>query len=197
MVINMRSTKSSLIKYGITLTYIATICLIVVTGKNDEFVTTSNSNRSKSLKTNYITAEKEVIKTVRNVNEISKYGKEYTINFKGTLTGYGPDCAGCIGIVYCPPNPNVTNGKIYYNDSEYGVVRIVAADYSIPCGSIVKIENFKYVEGGTLYGIVLDRGSAIVGLTMDLLYASEKETNRIGRNYNISFTIERWGWKNG
>ena len=40
----------------------------------------------------------------------------------------------------------------------------------------------------------MDRGSAIVGLTMDLLYPSEKDTLIIGRQRNIKFTVERWGW---
>ena len=118
----------------------------------------------------------------------------YKIEFTGTLTGYGPDCEGCIGVVYCKPHPNVQNGNIYYNDKEYGKIRIVAADYSIPCGSIVKISNFKFMEYEDFYGIVLDRGSAIVGLTMDLLYPSEDDTIIIGRQRNIKFTIERWGY---
>ena len=86
------------------------------------------------------------------------------------------------------------NGKNYYQDSNYGKIRILAADYSIPCGSIIKISNFKFVDGNEFYGIVLDRGSAIVGLTMDLLYPSEKDTVIIGRQKNIHFTVERWGW---
>ena len=85
------------------------------------------------------------------------------------------------------------NGNIYYDDKEYGRIRIVAADRSIPCGSIVKISNYKF-SNGDFYGIVLDRGSSIVGLTMDLLYTSEKDTVVIGRTYNISFKIERWGY---
>ena len=45
-----------------------------------------------------------------------------------------------------------------------------------------------------LYAITLDRGSAIVGMTMDLLYPSEADTVIIGRAHNIIFTVERWGW---
>ena len=29
---------------------------------------------------------------------------------------------------------------------------------------------------------------------MDLLENSEKETLKIGRQYNINFTVERWGY---
>ena len=46
----------------------------------------------------------------------------------------------------------------------------------------------------TRKGIVLDRGGAIVGLTMDLLYPSEKDTVIIGRQYDINFKIVRWGY---
>ena len=46
--------------------------------------------------------------------------------------------------------------------------------------------NVKFI-GDDFYGIVLDRGGAIVGLTMDLLYPSEKDTVVIGRQYKIVF----------
>ncbi len=70
----------------------------------------------------------------------------------------------------------------------------MASDRSIPCGSIIRIDNYKFNNNEPLYAITLDRGSAIVGMTMDLLYPSEADTEIIGRNYNILFTIERWGW---
>ena len=88
---------------------------------------------------------------------------------------------------------NVTNGNIYYEDNEYGKIRILAADRSIPCGSIVKISNYKFIEN-EFYGIVLDRGSSIVGLTMDLLHEGEGDTIVVGRQYNINFEIVRWGF---
>ena len=115
------------------------------------------------------------------------------LEFTGTLTGYGPDCEGCSGIVGCSPYQNVQAGNIYYEDEIYGKIRILAADPSIPCGSIIKISNYNFIKGD-FYGIVLDRGSAIQGLTMDLLYESEKDTLKIGRTYNINFKIERWGF---
>ena len=60
---------------------------------------------------------------------------------------------------------------------------------------MLHIKNFKFVPDKEFIGIVLDRGSAIVGLTMDLLYPSEADTVIIGRQRNIEFNIERWGWK--
>ena len=111
-------------------------------------------------------------------------------SFNGTITGYGPDCAGCSGRVGCAPYPNVQNGNNYYNDSSFGSIRIVAADYSIPCGTIVDVETSIL---GTVRAIVLDRGNAINGRTMDLLFETEANLQYFGRR-NAAFTIKRWGW---
>ena len=173
------------------------LAIAVLEGNKKTVIVTSNINNVKSVKSSRIVHEidnVEIIKTVKSTKEIKKYGGKQKLEFQGTLTGYGPDCPGCNGIVYCKPNPNVLNGNIYYNDKEYGKLRILAADYAIPCGSIIKINNFSFIPGNEFYGIVLDRGSAIVGLTMDLLYPSENDTIIIGRQRNINFTIERWGW---
>lgn len=191
----LKSSRKRVIHYFEFIIIIFCIAFIIVSGNRKVNITTSNVNTVKSIQSSRIIHDSESLKVVKNTMDIKKYGSDYKINFTGTLTGYGPDCPGCIGYVYCKPNPNVLNGNIYYNDKEYGKLRILAADYSIPCGSIIKISNFKFISGDEFYGIVLDRGSAIVGLTMDLLYPSEKDTLIIGRQKNISFTIERWGWK--
>ena len=192
----MKNITKKISRYFFFLGFCFIVLFIIASGNKKEEIIISNINNVKSVQSSRIVHEyePEIVKFVKNTKDIAKYGKKFKINFTGTLTGYGPDCAGCIGILYCAPNPNVENGNIYYNDKEYGKIRIVAADYSIPCGSIVKISNYKFVKGNELYAIVLDRGSAIVGLTMDLLYPSEKDTEIIGRNYNINFLIERWGW---
>ena len=191
-----KQEKLSLKKYLLYLFYIFILSFIIVSGNSRAHIVTSNVNNVKSIQSTRIVkdSEKEIVKAVSNTKDIKKYGEEYKVEFTGTLTGYGPDCEGCIGIVYCAPNPNVQNNNIYYTDKEYGKIRIVAADYSIPCGSIIKISNYKFMDNKDFYAIVLDRGSAIVGLTMDLLYGSEKETVVIGRQRNIKFSIERWGW---
>ena len=186
--------NNKVIKYFIFLILLFVMAIIVLDGNKKINIVTSNINSVKSIKSSRIYQEKETIKFVSNTSDIKKYGSTYKLYFMGTLTGYGPDCPGCRGRVYCKPNPNVLNGNIYYEDSEYGKLRILAADYSIPCGSIIKIENFSFIPGNDFYGIVMDRGSAIVGLTMDLLYPSENDTLIIGRQRNIRFTIERWGW---
>ena len=172
------------------------IAFIVATGNRKVDIVTSNVNNVKSILSTRIVKQKTTptTKLVTNTSQIKQFGSSRKIEFTGTLTGYGPDCPGCGGHVACRPNPDVRNGNIYYNDSKYGKIRILAADYSIPCGSIIHIKNYKFVPGNEFTGIVLDRGSAIVGLTMDLLYPSEADTVIIGRQRNIHFEIERWGW---
>lgn len=182
-------------KYFIGFSYVFLILSLIVYGNERDNIVTTNINTVKSIKYSKITnvIKKDSYKNVNSTTLIKEYGSKEKIEFTGTLTGYGPDCLGCSGIVACAPNPNVKNNNIYYNDKEYGQIRILAADRSIPCGSIIKISNFKFI-GDDFYGIVLDRGSSIVGLTMDLLYPSEDDTVIIGRQYKINFKIERWGY---
>lgn len=189
-------TRKRVFNYYLIIIGIFVIAFIIVGGNKKTNIVTSNIHNVKSiLSTRIVKQNTNTTKIVTNVGDIRSYGMQGKIKFTGTLTGYGPDCPGCGGHVACRPNPDVRNGNIYYNDSKYGKIRILAADYSIPCGSIIHIENYKFAENNELIGIVLDRGSAIVGLTMDLLYPSEADTVIIGRQRNISFTIERWGWE--
>ena len=188
-------TRKKVMKYYIIIISIFAIAFIIAGGNEKTNIVTSNVNNVKSVLSTRIVKQNNVsTRLVTNVGDIRTFGINNKIKFIGTLTGYGPDCPGCGGHVACRPNPDVRNGNIYYNDSEYGKIRILAADYSIPCGSIVHISNYKFVENKEFIGIVLDRGSAIVGLTMDLLYPSEADTVVIGRQRNIEFSIERWGW---
>ena len=186
-------------KYFFNLFYIIFLLFLIATSNTKSSIVVSNINTVKAVESSRIESlgvpfsnkSQEFIK-VFSTDEIS-LNQNKKIEFMGTLTGYGPDCVGCSGIVGCPPYQNVKNGNIYYEDSTYGKIRIVAADKNIPCGSIVKISNYPYIDG-EFYGIVLDRGSSIVGLTMDLLYQNEQETIKIGRTYNINFQITRWGF---
>ena len=109
----------------------------------------------------------------------------------GSLSGYGPDCSGCSGIL--ANGLDVRNGTIYYFDSTYENVRILAGDSSYPFGTIVRVKNSKLA---TFYGIVLDRGS--VGFNgvhlFDLLYATESEAALNGVSYNTTFEVLRYGY---
>lgn len=190
------NTQKKVIRYYFIIIAVFVVAFIIAGGNKKTNIVTSNVNNVKSLLSTRIVKQNTVsTKLVTNVGDIRKYGMNSKLRFIGTLTGYGPDCPGCGGHVACYPNPDVRNGNIYYTDKEYGKIRILAADYSIPCGSIIHIKNYKFVKNKEFIGIVLDRGSAIVGLTMDLLYPSEADTVIIGRQRNIEFNIERWGWK--
>ena len=126
--------------------------------------------------------EKEVIvepsATVENTNEV----------ITGNMSGYGPDCKGCSG--YVSYGMYVGEGNIYYNDKEFGQVRIVAGDKKYKFGTIVKIND-------SMLAIVLDRGGAIgIGkrFLFDLLYESEAEASKYGVSYNTKFEILRNGF---
>lgn len=112
--------------------------------------------------------------------------------YNGIITAYGPDCKGCSGIT--ASGYNVRN-NIYYNDKEYGKVRILAADRSLPFGTIVRIKNLNVFDE-VVTAIVLDRGGAIgfnKKSNFDLLYHSEKETNFFGSR-RATFEILRKGY---
>lgn len=125
------------------------------------------------------------------VNQVVSVGVGNPQSFTGTMTGYGPDCVGCGGKVSCQPRQNVLNGNIYYSDSNYDRLRIIAADSNIPCGTIVQISN-TIQSTEPIMAIVLDRGGAIKGKKIDLLFASEKEAGPTERD--VKFDILRWGW---
>lgn len=113
--------------------------------------------------------------------------------YHGPITAYGPDCVGCT-TGKTASGYNVRN-TIYYNDKEYGKVRIVAADKSLPFGSIIRISNLDVFDEDIL-AIVLDRGSAIGfnrRVYFDLLYKSEKDTQFFGKR-NATFELLRKGY---
>lgn len=112
--------------------------------------------------------------------------------YTGEVTAYEPNCSGCIGITASGYDVRDT---IYYDDLEYGRVRIVAADSSLPFGTIVKLSNLS--NSNNLIAIVLDRGGAIgfnKGAAIDLLFNDEESSLNFGRNYNVSIDILRFGY---
>lgn len=179
--------------------FIALLLLIITSGNEHNSVITYNTNRTKSVEAIHIVTKYNNIldenKPVfaNTIEEVSQLGPTSPVKFTGTMTGYGPDCEGCGGKVGCPPRQDVRNGNIYFQDADYGTVRIVATDPSIPCGSIVRISNLSFTKD-PIIAIALDRGGAIKGKTMDLLFESEKSTSFVGRQYNVSYEIIRWGW---
>lgn len=133
-------------------------------------------------------------KYMYNIDNFNKIKKENEVldKFTGTITGYGPDCDGCIGIT--ASGYDVRN-TIYYNDKTYDKVRVLAADKSLPFGTIIKVSNLENYND--FIGIVLDRGSAISfdGFSqIDLLFESENYSYDFGRKHNVTFEILRLGY---
>lgn len=133
-------------------------------------------------------------KYMYNIDNFNKIKKENEVldKFTGTITGYGPDCDGCIGIT--ASGYDVRN-TIYYNDKTYDKVRVLAADKSLPFGTIIKVSNLENYND--FIGIVLDRGSAISfdGFSqIDLLFESEDYSYNFGRKENVIFEILRLGY---
>lgn len=162
--------------------------LIFIKKENYTFSTLSvvtNNNLKKSLD----------IKVIQeNQNELYSQGTYNPIyTFMGELTGYAGDCPLCSGYLACPPRTNVLKKGIYYNDSTYGKIRIVASSKKYPCGTILKF-NVKKLSDEPMIAIVLDRG--VSGNVIDLLTESEDyATKHVGRVKNLEFEVLREGWK--
>ena len=124
-------------------------------------------------------------------------------NYIGKMTGYGADCAGCSGTLSCRTKEGnyhnlSTNGE-YYNDSQYGIVRILAAALDkFPCGTMIKVENENL---GTFNAIVLDTGGAMRKawangtILMDLAFKSENDPAvHLATSSNTKYSVQRWGY---
>lgn len=148
------------------------------------------------------------VETFRDVqNKVVNYGSAPVGNYTGKMTGYGPDCATCngIGTVGCPAPGrvyhNLVKDGVYYDDSEYGEIRILAATKNeFPCGTIIEVTN----NGQKFMGIVLDRGAAMENaykagnILIDLAFSSETEdlsAIRAVTSSNVNFSVQRWGFE--
>lgn len=138
-------------------------------------------------------------------NEVVQVGTGKEGLYNGKLTGYGPDCPGCstVGNVSCKTregtNHSLINDGIYYTDTVYGSIRILAADNSaFPCGTVIKVNNGHLDE---FYAIVLDTGSSMRKawtngtVWIDLAFSSQAEAARgNATSSNTVFSVQRWGW---
>ena len=136
-----------------------------------------------------VIVEKAVKKTNNAQNNQNKGQKQVSKQVsasQGTykLTHYGYDC--------CKSGLTATGWdarNIYYNDNEYGEIRIVAMCSKMPLYSIVKINNYKL--GGDITAIVLDRG--VNCSTIDLLTENEAKSSQLGIQKNVNVEILRSG----
>lgn len=130
--------------------------------------------------------------SISSVNDEETHVTDVLETQVGSLSGYGPDCYGCSGIL--ASGLDVRDGTIYYSDATYGNVRILAGDYAYPYGTIVRVKNSKISE---FIGIVLDRGSAIgfgKSHLFDLLFPSSSDALAYEVSYNTTFEILRYGY---
>lgn len=112
--------------------------------------------------------------------------------FNGQLTAYTGDCPKCTGRLGCNYKINILESGIYFEDNEYGTVRIVASSKNYPCGTIIKFNINKLDE--EIIAIIMDRG--VSGNSIDLLTDNrDYAINNIGRIKNQNFEILRLGWK--
>ena len=138
-------------------------------------------------------------------NEVVQVGTAPVGTYNGRLTGYGPDCPGCslVGNVACKTREGTKHSLIfdgvYYSDTEYGDVRILAADNTaFPCGTIVKVNTGRV---GEFLGVVLDSGSSMRNawsegnVWMDLAFDSQASARTAGvTSSTTEFVVQRWGW---
>lgn len=140
--------------------------------------------------------KQELIKEEIKKEEVKVNNTENILEtLTGSMSGYGPDCYGCTSNRVAS-GYYVGEGNIYYNDKDYGKIRIVAGDKKYPLGTIVKIGSSN-VSDEPIIAIVLDRGGNIginKKFTFDMLFATEKEASKYGVSKNIKFEILRLGY---
>jgi len=144
-------------------------------------------------KDNYVNKKDNLVIIEEKVN-IKFSDKDYPIlkTYDGTMTAYGANCKGCSGITAY--GYDIRNNNIYFEDKTFGILRIVAADRSIPFGTVVRVRGLKVYDEPIL-AIVLDRGGVIKGTLMDLAFGDENEeiVKQLGRS-NVTYDVLRLGW---
>ncbi len=131
--------------------------------------------------------EKKPIDNKEEVNDTVTVLAEEMVS----LSHYGHDCYGCGG--YTASGYYIGDGRIYYEDSTFGLVRVVAADKKYPLGSIVRMEYYDSV----ITAIVLDRGGGIgdgKNFQIDLLVSNEAESYELGIINNVTLEVLRLGY---
>lgn len=192
----------SFVKYLLFISGCFVFLFIVLSGNEKKSVNITNINNVKSLQAVHMVNKYNSIKESQKEKEIMIFNSfdeaiakanSMPVAFIGKITAYGPDCPGCGGKGACPPRQDFRDGNIYFNDQDYGNIRVVAADKAIPCGSIVRITGINiYPE--PILAVVLDRGGGVKGNHMDLLFTSQTKLDGFGTSRNIKFEIIRYGW---
>lgn len=128
------------------------------------------------------------VKEEQETKEISAFVGD---KFVAKMSGYGSDIGAYTAYGYC------IKETIFYSDKTYGNLRILAAGYEYPFGTIIKVSGSKE---GSFNAIVLDRGPNIgrgegKKFAFDLLYKTSSEAYQHGVSNNVHFEVLRVGWK--
>ena len=143
-----------------------------------------NENLEKTVERKVIDGTQDLIAMNMSYDVIS--------TFKGELTGYAGDCPKCSGVVACSPYPNVLKSGIFFNDKEFGTIRMAASSSKYPCGTIIKFKVNK-LSSTPIIAVVMDRG--VRGNQIDLLTETEDFARIfVGRVRNQTFEVLRLGW---
>lgn len=124
------------------------------------------------------------------------------------ITTYGTDCIGCYntdGFGGTASGVKLSFTSVRQSDGTwkegitYDGYYIVAANYSIPMGSIIEVSNhglsgYGLVEGQPFYAMVLDRGAMTLN-HLDLFVGSENSNGlSINRSYSPTMKVVRYGY---
>ena len=154
----------------------------------------------------YIDSDREEKQLRPVTNKVIEVGTGSGANYVGNTTGYGADCPGCSGVVACKTREgnrhNLVDDGVYYNDAQYGNVRILAASHKVyECGTIIEVDNGK---GEPFLGIVLDTGIDmrknwdIYGIIhLDIAFVTQKDPavySVTTTGQKAKFEVKRWGW---
>lgn len=139
-----------------------------------------------------------------SVDEVLEIGTGLSGDYSGNTTGYGGDCVGCSGNVSCRTRDgqkfNLMTDGIYYDDNQFGSIRVVAADQRIfKCGTVMEIDTGR---SEPFLGIVMDTGSSVKSnwnqhqlVHVDIAYETEQDpTVYLATSKNAKFKVQRWGW---
>lgn len=154
--------------------------------KNKNIETTNiTTTQTTTTSETQVTTQVETQNTTKVRTTHKKTAKRTVEDGTYKVTHYGPDCRGCSGITASGYNVKKT---IWYNDQEYGNIRVVATSKKFPLYSVIRLNNYR---GDNIIAIVLDRG--VSGNVIDVLVSSEKEATKLGIQKNVKVDILRSG----
>lgn len=111
-------------------------------------------------------------------------------SYTGKMSFYNANCRGCSGVT--STGTDISDGRLYYYDNNYGNLRIIAAGPEIKKWSIVRLKNTSF--GNSILAIVLDRGGAIgEGRTFLIDMLTNKQEGKDGVERNITVEVLRDG----